>query len=335
MHSPTVNQRHSSPTTKSPTNTVEALRQLDPCDAADSIPSGKDVDTAPTPARLDVRRLPRRARPHRRALARDAAAGSDAAGRQARLLPVDGVPHRPRAGQRLAGHRSLRRSQAAPARSWASTSTRWSSSSPTRRWATAAWAGWRPASSTRWPRSACPASATASATSTACSPADRRRPAGRGARLLAGRRQSVGVPAPRAALHGALRRPGDHATRTTLRCTGSTPRTCSPWPTTPSSRATAPTSVNTLRLWAAQGQPGDRPRGLQPRRLHAARWRPRTSPRTSRRVLYPDDSTEPAASCGCGRSISSSARRMQDLLRRYLRNARQLRRACPTRWRST
>ena len=36
------------------------------------------------------------------------------------------------------------------------------------------------------------------------------------------------------------------------RCTGSTPRTCWPWPTTPSSRATALQATNTLRLWSAK-----------------------------------------------------------------------------------
>ena len=38
-----------------------------------------------------------------------------------------------------------------------------------RPWAMAAWAGWRPASWTPWPRWACPPTATASATSSACS----------------------------------------------------------------------------------------------------------------------------------------------------------------------
>jgi hypothetical protein len=61
-----------------------------------------------------------------------------------RVLPVDGIPDRPHAGQRAgragpdrAGGRGRR---ATPAR-WKT----WPRTSPTPRWATAAWAGWRPA----------------------------------------------------------------------------------------------------------------------------------------------------------------------------------------------
>ena len=88
---------------------------------------------------------------------------------QARLLPVDGVPHRPLAGQqrhqpaarsdRAAGRRAEEPRLARPC----------SSRSRTRAWATAAWAGWRPASSTRWPRCSSRPWATACATSTASS----------------------------------------------------------------------------------------------------------------------------------------------------------------------
>ena len=90
-------------------------------------------------------------------------------GSRRRVLPVDGIPDGAHAGQRAG-----RAGPAGPGRRGAGAagarSSRTSSSTrPTPPWATAAWAGWRPVSWIRWPRSACRPSATASATSTACS----------------------------------------------------------------------------------------------------------------------------------------------------------------------
>ena len=100
--------------------------------------------------------------------------GRDPSGRPHRqgaagVLPVDGVPDRPHAGQRHrragpARWRRCRPGAACPA-SWRT----WPTRSPMPASATAAWAGSRRASSTRWPRSGCRRSATASATNTACS----------------------------------------------------------------------------------------------------------------------------------------------------------------------
>ena len=77
---------------------------------------------------------------------------------QARLLPVDGVPDRPLAGQQHhePAARSARRSEAVE-RQGSRLARRCSSRSPTPGWATAGSAGWRPASSTRWPRMQLPA----------------------------------------------------------------------------------------------------------------------------------------------------------------------------------
>ena len=89
---------------------------------------------------------------------------------QGGLLPVDGVPDRPDHGQHhhQPADRRLRAKAILP-RIWGRTGTPCTKPSPTRAWATAAWAGWPPASSTRWPRSRSRRSATACATSTACS----------------------------------------------------------------------------------------------------------------------------------------------------------------------
>ena len=89
---------------------------------------------------------------------------------QAGLLPVDGVPDRPVAGQQHhqpACSTPVVQRRRAGARGW--TGRARSSRSPTPAWATAASAGWPPASSTRWPRCRSRPSATACATSTACS----------------------------------------------------------------------------------------------------------------------------------------------------------------------
>jgi hypothetical protein len=92
-----------------------------------------------------------------------------------RLLPVDGVPDRPHAVQRAGGAGpGPSASGGCRTRPYARRPGR--PASPTPRWATAAWAGWRPVSWIRWPRWACPRSATASATNTACSRRRSRRP---------------------------------------------------------------------------------------------------------------------------------------------------------------
>ena len=88
---------------------------------------------------------------------------------QARLLPLDGVPDRPLAGQqhhqpaaRPAGRAGRRREEPRLARAARAGARR-------RAWATAGSAGWRRASSTRWPRCSSRPWATACATSTASS----------------------------------------------------------------------------------------------------------------------------------------------------------------------
>ena len=89
---------------------------------------------------------------------------------QAGLLPVDGVPDRPHAGQQhhQPGSREVR-PRRPPVRPAAGLEGSRSRRSRTPAWATAAWAGWRPASSSRWPRCRSRRWATACATNTASS----------------------------------------------------------------------------------------------------------------------------------------------------------------------
>ena len=88
---------------------------------------------------------------------------------QASLLPLDGVPDRPVAGQQHpqpAGRTGRQGGDGAREARLGASSPRWS---PTPAWATAAWAGSPPASSTRWRRFSSPRSATACGTSTGSS----------------------------------------------------------------------------------------------------------------------------------------------------------------------
>ena len=88
---------------------------------------------------------------------------------QARLLPVDGVSHRPLAGQQC--HQPAARSAGAsrPSSRRTSTGSSCSSRNPTPAWATAGSGAWRRASSTRWRRCSSRPWATGCATSTASS----------------------------------------------------------------------------------------------------------------------------------------------------------------------
>ena len=88
---------------------------------------------------------------------------------QARLLPLDGVPHWPIAGQQR--HQSPAGSRRAAGRQArrSSTGSNCSNRNRTRGWATAASDGWRPVSSTRWPPCNSRPWATGCATNTASS----------------------------------------------------------------------------------------------------------------------------------------------------------------------
>ena len=88
---------------------------------------------------------------------------------QARLLPLDGVSHRPLAGQQRHEPPARSRSPSRPSSRRTSTGSACSNRNPTRAWATAASGAWRPASSIRWPRCSSRRWATACATNTACS----------------------------------------------------------------------------------------------------------------------------------------------------------------------
>ena len=282
---------------------------------------GKDLETA-TPARLAVRHLPCRARPLVKRW-RETLQQSSEQQRQAGLLPVDGVPHRAHLRQRPARHRSVRHRQAGAARDFGvdfealiERRTR------CRRWATAAWAGWRPASSTRWPPSALPGMGYGIRYEYGMfRQRIVERPAGRRARLLARRRQSLGVPAPRAVLHGALRRPASASRRAT---------TCVHWVDTEDVLAMAydtiipgygtparPTRCGCGRRGPAEEIDLD---GLQPRRLHARGGEPRTTRRTSRACCTPTTAREHGTRTAPAPGVFLRQRVVQDILRRYLRN---------------
>ena len=158
------------------------------------------------PARLAVRPVPRGARPHDGPLAREPERRAGQR-RQAGLLPVDGIPDRPRADQRTALGRPARRGPRSlhPAR---------------RRFRRADRPRARPRPGQRRPRPAGrllprlhghPGRARHGLRHPLrlrhVRAAHRRRPPGRGARLLAGRRQPLGIHAARVQLHRAVRRP--------------------------------------------------------------------------------------------------------------------------------
>ena len=162
--------------------------------------------------------------------------------------------------------------------------------------ATAASAGWRPASSIRWRRSACRASATASATNTACSA---RRivdgAAGRDARLLAARAAIRGsFQRPEVTYPRALRRPrAARAGTATARRSDwvDTARRARRWPTTPSFPATAPQATNTLRLWSARATDESTCRRSTAATTCARGGEQEPRRRTCRACSIPDDST--------------------------------------------
>ena len=251
---------------------------------------------------------PRRARPALAQDRRDLRPGEPEAG----VLPVDGVPDRPVAGQqhRQPGRRGVR-PRGPSSQTRGRTGRRCWRRSRTPGWATAASAGWPRASSTRWPRSRSPPSATACGTTTASSgrnsrdglPGRAAGPVADAARPVGGRpaeRDGRRSRSPRRSRlqHGRDRRPSraaDAAARHPVRPAGR--------------RVTAGKTINTLRLWQA----GDRRTSSTSASSAAAtssgpcptRSWPSRSPacctRTTRRPA--------AGRCGSSRSTSSSAAR--------------------------
>ncbi len=180
----------------------------------------------------------------------------------------------------------------------------WSRTLP---WATAAWAGWRPVSSIRWPRSACPASATASATTTACfasasSTADRSSHPTTGS-PTATPGSSRG---PRSAIACALVAIWSRSAVVPMReCAGWVPMTCWRWPTTTSSPATAPRRPT--RCGCGRRAPPRRSTSApSTRATTSARSRARTTRKTSAECSTPMTRLCRAASCACVRNTSSA-----------------------------
>ena len=141
----------------------------------------------------------------------------------------------------------------------------------------------------------------------------RGRLAGRAARPVARARQPVGVPATReTAVARRLRRAhravaGEDGTPRAAGCRASRCSACPLQLLVPGYRDR---TVNTLRLWSARATRSLRPPDLQRRRLRRGGPGSRRSRRTSRKVLYPEDSTpQPARSCASSSSTSSSPAR--------------------------
>ena len=199
---------------------------------------------------------------------------------QARLLPLDGVPDRPLAGQQ-------HHEPAARAR-WSSDAVKQtgprlaracSSRSPTPAWATAASGGWPPASSTRWPRCSSRPWATGCATSTASS----------------GRRSSDGWQLEQP--DNWLRRPDPWEVarpdengrgQAELLVRAARRERCAPIagrPSTPDRHPLRPAvvgyggkTINTLRLWAAAAPDYFDFQAVQPAATSSARWPRRSRP---------------------------------------------------------
>ena len=216
----------------------------------------------------------------------------------------------------------------------AARSRTWPTASPTRRWATAAWAGWRPASSTRWPRSACPPSATASATSTACSRRTiQRRPPGRVPRPLAGRRHALGVSARRASATRCASAAGSSTDGDRARLAprrrgrgqglrhGRSPATAP----TRSARCACGRRVAPAHIDLNAFNTGDYARAAECKNEYEnISW-----------VLYPNDSTPAGRELRLRQEYFFVTASMQDILARHLRRARHASTTWPTRWRST
>ena len=207
----------------------------------------------------------------------------------------------------------------------ASTSTRSPSSSPTRRSATAASAGSPPASWRAWRRSACRPSATASATTTACS----------------ARRSSDGwqheLPEDWLAFGNPweFERPGGRLPRSAS-AAGSSQRRRRRAPARLAAGRDACSRSPTTRRWSA-GAAATSTRCGSGRRARSTRCgsTPSTAATTSARSpdqaraeasrasSIPTTSRRPARSCACGRSTSSPRPSLQDLVRRHLQQPRR------------
>ncbi len=226
---------------------------------------------------------------------------------QAGLLPVAGVPDRPAAvrqprqpgpdgaGARGAGAEGV-------------DLDRLRERSRTRRWATAASAGSPPASWKAWRRWASPPTATASATSTACSARSSRRRAAGTARGLADLRQPLGVRAAGSRLSASASaarrsppRPGGRQRATS----GIRPRRSGR--RLRHARRSAGGGAARQHAAAVVGPRPDAaaPRGVQPRRPRGRPARPRARRRRSPACCIPATRATPARSCGCARSSSS------------------------------
>ena len=239
---------------------------------------------------------------------------------QARLLPVDGVPHRPLAGQQHHQPPARAARKAARPAEGPRLARACSSRSRTPAWATAAWGGWRRASSTRWRRCSCRPWATACATSTASS--------GRPSRT-AGRSSSRTTGS---AVRIRGRSPGTQdRVEVKLNCSFEVRGgTLQPVPGQPSTLIGIPFDRPDRRLRRQDDQHAAalgrrrgrllRLPGVQQRRLRRARWPSGSAAESLTRVLYPDDSTSMGQGLRFVQEYFLVACSLADLVRRFRRH---------------
>ena len=240
---------------------------------------------------------------------------------QAGLLSQPRVPDRPPARRLPAQSRPHTRRRARPWASSASMPRRCSRSSPTPPWAMAASAGSPPACSTAWRPWASPPSATASATSTACSSR---------ASTTAGRSSGPRTGWPSATpgsssapesvypvrFYGQVREERDAAGRRVHVWEGGQ-RVLAVAYDTPVVGWGGRHDQHAAPVVGAERQP-DRPRGLQPRRLHARRAGAGRCRESISRVLYPNDATEAGQELRLKQEYFFTRASLQDIIRRHL-----------------
>ncbi len=79
-------------------------------------------------------------------------------------------------------------------------------------------------------------------------------------------------------------------------------------------------TVNNMRLWAAKASARLRPQVFQRRRLHRARWRTRTIPRTCPRCSIPNDTTEMGRELRLKQQYFFVCASLQDMLYRFAKS---------------
>ncbi len=161
-------------------------------------------------------------------------------------------------------------------------------------------------------------------------PAHRQRRAGRGARRLAALRQSVGDPAPGRPVPRAVLRPGrrlHRRRRAGWSTSGWTPSDVLATPYDTPIPGYGTQTVNTLRLWAAQGGPASSTSASSTRATTSAPIEARARSENISRVLYPNDNVAAGKELRLAQEYFFVSATLQDIIRRYKKRYRDVRRA--------